>query len=355
LVLALLVLAHTAPCAGASASPAGLAAAAPASPGAEDAGGGGGGTPGGAAGHGGHAGMSALFFFALSLLIGVATLHITAIPYTALLLVWGVLVGLSIETVGRAAPLLAAGTHLWENMEPTLLLAAFLPVLLFAGAFALEWHVVRRLLPSSLLLAGPGVAVGAGLTAVLVRFTFPHGWNWPECLLFGSMLSATDPVAVVAILREAGMSKRLRTLVDLEALLNDGVAYVLFVIVKQGVEGGRVGGGSVTLSFLRLAAGGVAAGLVAGLSSSASASPSSAASSRASASARPARPRAATRAQAAETGSRSRSSVGGGAGAGVNVEDDAAAARHALAAERRPRRASMLASMLGEVRAGHPR
>ena len=41
-----------------------------------------------------------------------------------------------------------------QNIDPTLLLTAFLPILLFAGAFALEWHAVRRLFWSSLLLAG---------------------------------------------------------------------------------------------------------------------------------------------------------------------------------------------------------
>ena len=154
----------------------------------------------------------------------------------------------------------------WEGISPELLLAGFLPVLLFAGAFALEWHVVRRLLPSALLLAGPGVVIGAGLTAVLVKFTFPHPWSWPQCLLFGAMFSATDPVAVVAVLREAGLSKRLRTLVDLEALLNDGTAYVLFFVLRAFVNGGGAmpSAGATVASFCRLSLGGVALGLVVG-------------------------------------------------------------------------------------------
>jgi len=73
-----------------------------------------------------------------------------------------------------------------------------------------------------------------------------------------------DPVAVVAVLREAGLSKRLRTLVDLEALLNDGTAYVAFAVVKASVEGANVTAGSAVGAFARLAAGGVATGLVAG-------------------------------------------------------------------------------------------
>ena len=51
-------------------------------------------------------------------------------------------------------------------------------------------------------LTGPGVLFGAALLAVLVYYTFPYNWSWVECLLFGAIFSATDPVAVVAVLKE---------------------------------------------------------------------------------------------------------------------------------------------------------
>lgn len=53
------------------------------------------------------------------------------------------------------------------------------------------------------LLVGPGVVFSAGLTGVLVYYTFPYQWSWVQCFLFGGVLSATDPVAVAAILSEA--------------------------------------------------------------------------------------------------------------------------------------------------------
>ncbi len=56
-----------------------------------------------------------------------------------------------------------------------------------------------------LLLAFPGVVVGAALTAVFVKYAFPYNWTWLESLLFGSMLSATDPVAVIALLHEVSL------------------------------------------------------------------------------------------------------------------------------------------------------
>lgn len=180
--------------------------------------------------------------------------------------VWGLVLGIATETFASKWPLLGPGIHAWEGISPELLLAGFLPTLLYAGASALKWHTVRRLLPSALLLAGPGVLFGAAATAVLVKYTFPHGWSWPQCALFGAMFSATDPVAVVAVLREAGLSERLRTLVDLEALLNDGTAYVLFFVLRAFVNGGGVvpSAASTVATFSRLALGGVAVGLVVG-------------------------------------------------------------------------------------------
>jgi len=54
------------------------------------------------------------------------------------------------------------------------------------------------------------VIVGTILTAVLVKYTFPYGWNWVEVLLFGAMFSATDPVAVVAVLKEVILAASLQ-------------------------------------------------------------------------------------------------------------------------------------------------
>lgn len=56
----------------------------------------------------------------------------------------------------------------------------------------------------ALLLAGPGVVIGTILVSIFAKFVFPYGWCWPKALLFGAMLSATDPVAVVALLKEVG-------------------------------------------------------------------------------------------------------------------------------------------------------
>ena len=65
-----------------------------------------------------------------------------------------------------------------------------------------------------------------------------YGWKWEACMLLGGILSATDPVAVVALLREMGVKKSLATLIEAESLLNDGTAVVVYSIFLKAVQHG---------------------------------------------------------------------------------------------------------------------
>ena len=58
--------------------------------------------------------------------------------------------------------------------------------------------------------------------SIFPQYIFPYQWNWSTSLLLGGLLSATDPVAVVALLKELGASKKLNTLIEGESLMNDG-------------------------------------------------------------------------------------------------------------------------------------
>ncbi|MDQ3327935.1 MAG: Na+/H+ antiporter [Chloroflexota bacterium] len=164
----------------------------------------------------------------LELLLAVLAIAVFAkrlrVPYTVALVLAGLVLGL--------VPQLS-GIHL----TPNLILTIFLPVLLFEGAYNLPAHRLRRNLAPIALLAVPGVMLGTAVTGALVHWLL--GLDWPVALLFGAIISATDPVSVLALFRQLGAPSRLSTIVEGESLFNDGTAFVLFTILLAGVtEGG---------------------------------------------------------------------------------------------------------------------
>ena len=96
------------------------------------------------------------------------------------------------------------GITAWIDMSPRLILFIFLPALIFEGSLSTDFYVFRKQLFSGLLLAFPGMMVQIALIAVFAVYWFPFGWGWVESLLFGGILSATDPVAVIALMKELG-------------------------------------------------------------------------------------------------------------------------------------------------------
>ncbi|KAL0054936.1 hypothetical protein WJX82_004786 [Trebouxia sp. C0006] len=184
--------------------------------------------------------LQALFFVVIALFLGTFTKQALAwikIPFTALLLVWGVLLGIGNETYIKNWHYVGPGVTVWEDIEPNFFLSLLLPLIIYSAAISMHWHTLRRCLLQVLLLAGPGVVIGTALTAVFVKYVFPYNWTWLESLLFGAMLSATDPVAVIALLQEVGAEKELRTVIEGESLFNDGSAYVLFLLFHNALQG----------------------------------------------------------------------------------------------------------------------
>eukprot|EP01084_Bolivina_argentea_P058669 107129_1 len=189
--------------------------------------------------------VAALLLIPFCLLVGNIVRHISIetgslLPYTVVLLLIGMFLGW-IED--KADTILGEGIAQVKNISPHLLLGALLPPLIFESAFGCNWHVMWREFGQSNLLAFPGVIINAILTAIFCVYVFPYGWSWSEAITFGSIVSATDPVAVVAILSELGASKRLSTLIEGESLLNDGSAFVIFSIALEFVKGEDPTGG----------------------------------------------------------------------------------------------------------------
>jgi NhaP-type Na+/H+ or K+/H+ antiporter len=190
-------------------------------------------------------GLLVLVFVILALFIGVSVRHVlkgTQVPYTVALLVIGLILGLIHRTdfFNTNTPLLAETLNLVVDISPHLILFVFLPTLIFESAFAMEVHLFRRMFVQIAVLAVPGLIVATLLSAGLAQWAFPFGWSWAMCLMFGALISATDPVAVVALLKEVSSRKRLETLIEGESLLNDGTAIVFFSLfygwVLSGIE-----------------------------------------------------------------------------------------------------------------------
>ena len=79
------------------------------------------------------------------------------------------------------------------------MLYTFLPILLFGDAMTVNTHLLKQKLPQVLILAGPGVVFGTFCMACVAKWCLPYDWPFAYCLVFGSILSATDPVAIASL------------------------------------------------------------------------------------------------------------------------------------------------------------
>lgn len=182
------------------------------------------------------------------------------VPYTVSLLFAGMVAGAANLSKGSLGYFGNAVDNI-SNMDPHLFLLIFLPALIFESAFSVNFHIIKREASQALTLAGPGVIISMILTAVVARYVFDYNWSWTTSLMFGAIMAATDPVAVVALLREVGASKRLATLIEAESLFNDGTSFVFFLIWKDFVVGKSRDPGEVTRFLVRLSVGGAGLGL----------------------------------------------------------------------------------------------
>ena len=170
------------------------------------------------------------------------------IPYTVALVVVGLL--------------LTTQQPLELNLTSELILALLVPPLVFEAAFHINLRDLRRDLPGVLLLAIPGVLLTTLIVGGLVAWLTPLAL--PLAMVFGALISATDPVAVVALFRTLGAPKRLALLMESESLFNDGTAIVVFNLVLVGALTGAFHPFQGAVDFLRVAVGGLAVGFVSG-------------------------------------------------------------------------------------------
>jgi monovalent cation:H+ antiporter, CPA1 family len=140
-------------------------------------------------------------------------------------------------------------------------LYVFLPPLLFEAAWNLKHRIMARHWPAIALLAGPGVVLTALIVAgALAVVRVPFG----PALLTGAILSATDPIAVIAVFRRIKVPMALATIVECESLFNDALAVVLYRGILAALALGTIDSsafGRITVATLAGALGGVALGI----------------------------------------------------------------------------------------------
>ena len=171
-----------------------------------------------------------LVFIIVALLIGTLLkilMKNSRLPYTVMLLLLGLFVGgmNHFSFFGEHTSVSHVFT-LIGNIDPHFILFLFLPTLIFESAYSMEPHLFFRIAPQIMLLAIVGLIISMVLSAYAVHWIL--SWSMGVSLLFGALISATDPVAVVALLKEKSSRKRLETLIEGESLLNDGTAIVFF-------------------------------------------------------------------------------------------------------------------------------
>ncbi len=170
------------------------------------------------------------------------------LPYTVSLVVVGLLI--------------AIPTGLDLEATPELILAIFVPPLLFEAAFHLDLRQLRESLAPILILAVPGVLVSTLLVGSMTALG--AGMAFGTAIVFGALIAATDPVAVISLFRALGVPQRLALTVEGESLFNDGTAIVVFRIALVAAMTGAFDPLTGVYDFFRVALGGIGVGLALG-------------------------------------------------------------------------------------------
>lgn len=192
----------------------------------------------------------AVAVLAVAMLVAIAARQIR-LPYTVGLVIVGAVVALS-------------GADFAPHLTHDLIFDLILPPLLFEAALTLSWRELMRDSLPLLALAGLGTVVSAAVVAT--SMTTLLGWPFFSAIVFGALIAATDPVAIIAMFKDNRIKGRMRLLVESESLLNDGAAAVLFVMALAFARSGGVDQGvaATTLTLVKIVFGGVVVGALFG-------------------------------------------------------------------------------------------
>lgn len=176
-------------------------------------------------------------------LFGWVSVRVLRLPLTIGTMLLTVLASLGLEAASAWAP----GLHVWAlTLVQQIDFGAFilhflLALLLFAGAFLLDLrHLVQEKVVVTVLAVAGTVLTAGAVAALMFGALRVMGMpaEWMPCLIFGALISPTDPIAVLEMLRRVGVSPRLQAQLAGESLFNDGIGAVLFLTMLEVARGG---------------------------------------------------------------------------------------------------------------------
>lgn len=201
-----------------------------------------------------------MFFTFFAFLVVVAVRKIRAhyqIPSSLLFLLAGIL----LRTIGNFVHGMEGVVQLWDHVDHTTILLIFMPALIFEATFSTEWYTFKRVMGQITILATSVVLMSASLNAVVIKLMLGYSFSWPEAMLMGTVLAATDHIAVVAQLKEVQADRRFEIMIEGETLMNEGTVMVLFFLMFETALGEENDIYDAASLFVRLSGGGIMLGL----------------------------------------------------------------------------------------------
>jgi len=167
------------------------------------------------------------------------------LPYT---------VGLVLAGVGMAV------FHVWPNVpiDRNIIFYTLIPPLVFEAAYQIRWPRFRKDIGLITWMATFGVFVAIAVVWLGMRYV--AGWPSITAFIFASLIAATDPVSVIAMLKEQRVGGRFRLLIEAESLMNDGTGAAMFAIALAVLATNVFNPGLAFLHFLLVSIGGLALG-----------------------------------------------------------------------------------------------
>jgi len=162
---------------------------------------------------------------------------------------------------GMVLALIPSAPHV--ALDPDLTMVLFLPPLLLAGGFTTHVREFRRHLSPILLLAVGAVAFTTLAVGATLKLLVPD-LPWAACFTFGAIVSPTDAVAALAIMRQIRLPRRIITILEGESLVNDASGLVLYRMAVAATLTGTFDAAGASLSFIWLVVAGIATGAVLG-------------------------------------------------------------------------------------------